>query len=200
MKLGDKIALWGLALALVTGFITFAAWWFPHNDDQQTTSQRQNPVTTTTTANNIITGSTTPAGGSASQTQEPAPAGDAPVAPRTGKITLTSTNSVILDSQSLNWDVHWGCGTCDLWLQGDLSAGYGGALAPLDGDEEGVYLTCAGATGYQHSISPRSIKPGLRICVKTTNANFALVTISKVVLESNSVNSITANVTSWIEH
>jgi hypothetical protein len=191
MKTGDKIALWGLVIAVVTGLIGLAAWRYPKSSDPATAEQPPSSVNRTA-ANQQPTPDnpteTTDDGGSTD---------NAPVTPKTGKITLTETYSVILDSESLNWDVHWGCGTCDLWLQGDLSAGYGGALVPLANDDGGTYKTCAGATAYVHAVSSRTIKPGLRLCVRTTNGNFALVAVTEVDRESGSV---TANVTSWIEH
>jgi len=192
MKTGDKIALWALAVAVITGLIGLAAWLYPKSSDPATASVP--PSVNRTTVNQQPTaGGPTGTSGDGGSTES---TDGAPVAPKTGKITLTETYSVILDSDSLNWDVHWGCGTCDLWLQGDLSAGYGGALVPLANDDQGAYKTCASATAYVHSVSSRTVKPGLRLCVRTTNGNFALVAVTKV---DHGSGSVTANVTSWIE-
>jgi hypothetical protein len=48
---------------------------------------------------------------------------DDPPPTRSGTITIAEGHSVILDTNSPNWNTNRGCGDCSLWFQGELSPG-----------------------------------------------------------------------------
>jgi hypothetical protein len=105
---------------------------------------------------------------------------------RSGPVTLSEGYSADLDSDLPNWNVGQGCGgNCDLWLQDGLRPGYGGEIAPISSTESPSVDTCAGATAYEPSIDERRLIKGFRICIKTTEDNFALAEIVKVITSAD---------------
>jgi hypothetical protein len=123
---------------------------------------------------------------------------EAPATSRSGSFTLNEGYSVVLDTDSPNWNVKNGCGDCDLWLTNGLLGGYGGSVAELSGSQTPDYATCSAATQYQQQISEDSLSDGLGICVRTTHGNFAGVIIKEIKRnESNFISGVTFSAVSW---
>jgi hypothetical protein len=118
---------------------------------------------------------------------------------RSGLVTLSEGYSADLDSELQNWDVIAGCGgSCDLWLQDGLHPGYGGAIAPVTSTEPSSVDTCAGATAYEPVIDERRLKKGFRVCIKTTESNFALAQIVKTKTDADGqLTQLSFEITVW---
>ncbi len=116
---------------------------------------------------------------------------------RTGSFTLAQGYSVNLDTNSPNWNIHRGCGSCDFWLQGSLTGGYGGDVAQLSSSQSLDYPTCVATTQYS-AIQGQDLEPGVNICAKTKSGVFAGLTVQNVEADSSGrTSAVTFSVIVW---
>jgi hypothetical protein len=59
------------------------------------------------------------------------------------------------------------------------------------------YDTCRDATGYTQEVDWRKIKPGLSVCVRTSEKRFAFLIVKKLVGDIDNPDQIQLDVTVW---
>jgi hypothetical protein len=124
---------------------------------------------------------------------------------REGKFTLTQGYCVDLDTAVPNWSVSSDCGTAgaingngDIRVDSlDILAPAGADFAVLDQSQPDSFATCDSVTDFSSELGQKSIIPGLRLCMRTTSGNFALMKVFSVNNSGGILESVTFNVVVW---
>jgi hypothetical protein len=113
-------------------------------------------------------------------------------------LTLSQAYSADLDTTNPAWDVEYAGNEERFDIEYDhssLTALSPSDLAIVSGSAR--YETCRDATGYTEEVDWRKIKPGLGVCVRTSEKRFAFLTVKKLVGDIDNPEAIQLDVTVW---
>jgi hypothetical protein len=142
----------------------------------------------------------------------PNPTGPPPATPkppgsvlRVGTFTLTQGYCVDLDTAARNWSVSSDCGTASaINGNGDIRVDSSDILTPggadfavLDQSQSGTFAACDSVTNFSTELKQQLVIPGLRLCMRTTSGNFALMKVVSVDNSGGILESVSFNVTIW---
>lgn len=149
--------------------------------------------------------------GTVDNTPSPAEPAQSPSSPshlrHTGTLTLNMGYAADLDSTNPNWNIALQ-GTSDAEGSdltvatntgddsgGEVSDQYNASLAITDGPP--TYATCEAITDYGAILTTGNTHTGTRICVRTTEARFALLKVKELRTNQGGITGITFDVTVW---
>lgn len=144
-------------------------------------------------------------GGSGTDTQPGSTPPTAGSLLRQGNFTLTQGYCVDLDTSASNWSVSSDCGTASaINGRGDIRVDDLDIMTPgnadfavLDQSLAGSFASCSSITDFTGELGQALVVPGLRLCVRTTSGNVALMKVSGVNNSGGIIESVSISVTVW---
>ncbi|WP_436532764.1 hypothetical protein [Actinoplanes sp. HUAS TT8] len=167
LKTGDKIALWGLATAVVTGLISVAAWQYPHSDPKPAagTQQPGGPIAIDRTPTGALSEMPTATAGEAPSSTDFAET-DPPTFVKDLVVPLTNYTSLSLSTAKIEESR----GAADLYY--DAPAGGKPRIRDGMGGRTSILIEDPTRQGCQDAVDTRpntkpitSLKKATRICV-----------------------------------